>query len=297
MTPFVHGLGRLELFTPDLEGSRHFYADVWGMDVVNELAGDHVELVCATRRGGTLMLRQSRAASMGAVSFLAKNAAGVDALAAQVGQVSGRQCLPLNGTGNGFEVMGPQGLAVRIECAVSHQPPPPISDHSIPLSLTHIVINTVDVEEQVAFFTQCLGFKVSDVTDRMTFLRCSQDHHSLAFAKGDGLSLNHAAFEMVDMDGLMYGAGRLIDNGFDIEWGPGRHGPGNNVFCYFVDPVGFAMEYTCGMDLVDELTYVARDAEYWRTFPRRPCRWGVARKPSQRLTQAFSGALLASSHA
>ncbi len=59
---------------------------------------------------------------------------------------------------------------------------------------------------------------------------------------------HHAAFEMDNIDGFMYGLGRVMEHGHTIEWGPGRHGPGNNVFCYFIDPDGFAIEYTTDME-------------------------------------------------
>ena len=57
-------------------------------------------------------------------------------------------------------------------------------------------------------------------------------HHSWCWLTG-GPTLNHIAFEMPDLDSVMRGAGRMRDDGRGIEWGPGRHGPGNNVFCYF----------------------------------------------------------------
>ncbi len=41
----------------------------------------------------------------------------------------------------------------------------------------------------------------------------------------------------------MRAAGRMIDHRFPIGWGPGRHGPGDNVFTYFVDPQGFRTHY------------------------------------------------------
>jgi catechol 2,3-dioxygenase len=93
---------------------------------------------------------------------------------------------------------------------------------------------------------------------------------------------------MKDFDSLMYGSGRLLEAGHAMEWGPGRHGPGNNVFCYFIDPEGFAVEYTTDMDQVDE-SHQAGSAEYWANFPKRPCRWGVAGKPSAKLAVAFAG--------
>ncbi len=34
----------------------------------------------------------------------------------------------------------------------------------------------------------------------------------------------------------------------------GRHGPGNNVFSYFIEPNGFVAEYTTELDQIDEAT-------------------------------------------
>ena len=72
----------------------------------------------------------------------------------------------------------------------------------------------------------------------------------------------------------------------------GRHGPGSNVFAYFIDPDGHVVEYTTEMEQVGD-GYEAHDAAYWGAFPKRPCRWGVARKPSARLMDAMAGRLRA----
>ena len=56
-------------------------------------------------------------------------------------------------------------------------------------------------------------------------------------------TLNHVAFDMPDFDSVMRGMGRMKDNGYPIEWGPGRHGPGNNVFAYFCGPDEVPLEY------------------------------------------------------
>jgi hypothetical protein len=45
------------------------------------------------------------------------------------------------------------------------------------------------------------------------------------------------------------------------------------------------------MQQIDETTYRPQTAEYWRTFPLRPCRWGMAPKPSDRIMNAFVGRL------
>ena len=110
----------------------------------------------------------------------------------------------------------------------------------------------------------------------MEFLRCSADHHSIAIFRNNGPSLNHVAYELPNIDGLMRGTGRLKKNGFDIEWGVGRHGPGSNVFSYFIEPNGFVAEYTTELDQLDDATHVPQDADYWQKMSPTPDRWGTA---------------------
>ena len=125
------------------------------------------------------------------------------------------------------------------------------------------MLNSAEVEKQTAFFLDVLGFKWSDSTFMMDFVRCCSDHHSVAFARGNGPTLNHMAYEMPNIDGLMRGAGRVRKSGYEIMWGVGRHGPGSNVFSYFVEPNGFVTEYTTEVEQVDD-TYVGHDAKWWK---------------------------------
>jgi hypothetical protein len=125
----------------------------------------------------------------------------------------------------------------------------------------------------------------------MEFLRCSSDHHSLAIFHNTGPSLNHIAYEVPNIDGLMHGSGRLKKNGFDIEWGVGRHGPGNNIFSYFIEPNGFVTEYTTEVEQIDEATHIPQDPVFWDKLPNKPDRWGLAGAPSNRMQAAMSGAL------
>ena len=140
-------------------------------------------------------------------------------------------------------------------------------------------------------FKQLLGFRLSDSTHMMEFLRCSADHHSIAIFRNNGPSLNHVAYELPNIDGLMRGAGRLKRSGFDVEWGVGRHGPGSNVFSYFIEPNGFVAEYTTELDQLDDATHVPQDASYWQKMMPNPDRWGLAGPPSNRMRAAMSGAL------
>src|SRR3979409_1077857 len=255
----VTGLRRVELGVPDLEKSADFYRNVWGLEDVLA-TGDTIHMRGTGAEHHVLTLRQRPKASFLGVHFAAADHAAVNRLHAQA-------------KAHGESVGEP---------AVS----PPAR---LPLGVLH----PSRTDDELAFFIDALGFRLSDSTDMMEFVRCTSDHHSLALVRTEGPSLNHMAYEMPNVDGLMRGAGRLKQHGFNIEWGVGRHGPGNNVFTYFVEPNGFVTEYTAEVDQVDEAIHIAQDAEYWRNFPGRPCRWGMAGHPSNRLKVAMAGGLLA----
>ena len=173
----------------------------------------------------------------------------------------------------------------------SVQHPNVVLDRSRPTKISHVVLNSARTDDQVPFFIDVLGFRLSDSTHMMEFLRCSADHHSIAIFRNNGPSLNHVAYELPNIDGLMRGAGRVKRSGFDIEWGVGRHGPGSNVFSYFIEPNGFVAEYTTELDQLDDATHVPQDASYWQKMMPNPDRWGLAGPPSNRMRAAMSGAL------
>ena len=169
--------------------------------------------------------------------------------------------------------------------------PDVVLDRSRPTKISHVVLNSARTDDQVPFFIDVLGFKLADSSHMMEFLRCSADHHSMAIFRNNGPSLNHVAYELPNIDGLMRGTGRVKRNGFELEWGVGRHGPGNNVFSYFIEPNGFVAEYTTELDQLDDATHVPQDANYWQKVTPIPDRWGTAGPPSNRMRAAMSGAL------
>ena len=292
---WITGLASISLEVTDLERSTNFYTAVWGMEQVGEASGRRF-LRCVAGAPVALSLRESTRARLHSLTLLARDAAAVHALHARVARDPAVRVLAAPGVltdepGNGYGVAfeGPQGLRIVVTVGSASTSLPQGADPTRPLCLTHVVLNTADMPQLSAFFIDVLGLRLSDRTDRIDFLRCGTDHHTVALAHGNGLSLNHAAFEMRDIDSLMYGAGRLLDHGYVVEWGLGRHGPGNNVFSYFVDPDGFAVEYTTEIEQVGD-DYETHFADYWSAFPRRPCRWGVARKPSERMMRAMAGA-------
>ena len=148
-----------------------------------------------------------------------------------------------------------------------------------------MVLNSHRVEHTRAFLEQALDFSLADRTRIMAFMRCNDDHHSIALGDTDNDALNHVAFLMPTLDGVMRGGGRMKDAGYAIEWGPGRHGPGDNAFNYFVGPFDLVIEYTAEVEQIDD-SYRAGRPEDWKWPPGRVDQWGIGVGPTDRLKQA-----------
>ncbi len=288
----VNGLRGVELAVFDLKQSSEFYRNVWGLEEAN-VDGDTAYLRGTGREHHILAIHQRPRAGLVAMSFSARDKRMVDALHAKVCGLGTKilsppKALPgVAGGGYGFSLETPEGQIIAISADVE-QHAEAILDRSRPQKLSHIVLNVEDIEKQNRFFCDVLGFRLSDATERMDFVRCSSDHHSVALARGHGAGLNHMAYEVPNFDGLMRGAGRMTQNGFNIEWGVGRHGPGDNIFTYFVEPNGFVTEYTTEVEQIDEATHMPGDGAYWAKKMPFPDRWGMATM-TKRLREAMAG--------
>jgi catechol 2,3-dioxygenase-like lactoylglutathione lyase family enzyme len=218
----------------------------------------------------------------------ARHRAAIDQLHDQVA----RSGLPTDGAprrlagpggGYGFGFRDPEGRNFALVCEVAdHAGRPPERDR--PTRLSHVNLNCRDNDASFAFLAT-LGFRLSDQTRQFRFLRCTADHHALVLGFNDNCLLNHIAFEMPDLDSVMRGIGRMRDHGYAVEWGPGRHGPGNNVFAYFCGPEEVPIEYTGEMQQVDDSYRVGMPAD-WTWPPGRLDHWGVTAGPSARVKQA-----------
>ncbi len=138
--------------------------------------------------------------------------------------------LAIAGGGYGFGCKDPDGRNLAFVCeAADHADAADRPDR--PRKIVHINLNARDYDGSLRFFTDTLGFRVIDENAPLSFLHCANaDHCSIVMANTKLPTLNHIAFDLPELDSVMRGMGRMKDNGYPIEWGPGRHGPGNNVF-------------------------------------------------------------------
>lgn len=140
----------------------------------------------------------------------------------------------------------------------------------------HAVLMVRDIDVSVRFYTQVLGFKVSDVypdsmvEGRMVFMRFNDDHHGLGLVGqarevSEHRELHHIAFEVPTIDEVFRARDFLVKNGVQIDF-EGRRRAGSQVSVEFRDPDGHCLEIFWGLDKV-AWNGEARPPEEWMPKP------------------------------
>lgn len=243
---------------PDLEAERAFYRDIWGLREVAEHRGMWHFAAEGSRELYCVRLRGSDEARIDIIALSAANRDDVNTLFGKVRDAGCRiifepRELASAGGGYGFRFFSKDGLPFEISSDVEQRTGRALQPgEALPEKISHVVLHSPAHKDAAAFFVDVLGFKVSDwLGDFMVFLRCNEWHHRVAILPGPPC-LNHVAYDMISVDEMMRGIGKLRRHDIEVRWGPGRHTAGNNTFSYFVTPNGFAVEYTADLQQVGE---------------------------------------------
>lgn len=269
-------LRSIELALPGAAEAAAFLTDIWGMAPADVVGATHY-----LRGSGSfpylVALEESPEPYVRSTTFVC-NADRLEQLKRSV-TGAGLPAAPVKsddlGGGHGIIVELAEGELLRF--LVDAAEVAPIEGADLPVKLTHVVFNSADAEATGHLVEDALGFRVSDRTKGMVFVRCNDSHHSTAFARAGFASLNHIAFEMEDLDAVMRGIGRLRDQDMAPAWGPGRHGPGANVFAYFIAPFGPVIEFSTAVNKVPD-DYQAGAPDDWTWPENRIDQWGMSDK-------------------
>lgn len=293
--PLITHLRHVDLAVPDFATQLEFYTTTWGLTSEHTDTGLAFLAAEGSPENYIVRLRQASDKRIDLISFGAASPADVDALAARLATdgvqlVSEPGAIDTPGGGYGFRFFDNEGRTVEISADVAVRVHRAIeAGESIPVRLSHVVINSPKPEETRAFYERHLGFRLSDTLmhprmgEMMWFLRINAWHHSMAIARGPHPSLHHASFEMRGIDEYMRGTGRLLRAGVEKIWGPGRHMAGNNTFSYFLDPHGNTIEYTTELDLIDEDTWHPHLYDF--SNPEVSDQWGTANQMNEFVAQ------------
>jgi catechol 2,3-dioxygenase-like lactoylglutathione lyase family enzyme len=148
-----------------------------------------------------------------------------------------------------------------------------------PIKLGHLAFCVDEPKTFADFYCKVLGFRVSDwIQDWFVFLRCGPDHHTCNFVRGKRTIMHHVAFELKDWAQIQTAMDFLGGKNIQIIWGPGRHGPGHNIYTYHRNPDDQIVELFTELDkMLDESLGYFDPRPWHRDRPQVPKVWDKVR--------------------
>lgn len=181
-----------------------------------------------------------------------------------------------------FAIADPDGWQVVFGVADETAASPDASTGAVPPArLQHVVVASTNLPRMRAFYEQTLGFRASDYVhdgpqddDHMTvaFFRADEEHHVFAAFAAKAIGPDHHCYETTSWNDIRDWADFLAARDIPIWWGPGRHGPGNNLFFMINDPDGRAVELSAEIETVEK----DMAPRWWAHTPKAINLWGQA---------------------
>ena len=265
-------LAHVEILTPDLEASTRFYVDVLGLEET-ERAGDSVYL-----RGWadffhhTLQLTAGDAPGLGHIAWRAEGPEQLQIAVARI-EATGRGHGWYDGSvghGPAFRYRSPGGHLHEVLWEVERyqapaglaSPFPNRPQRYVPRGaavrcIDHVTVSTADPEGDAHWLRDTLGHRYMEYTviperpDFVVFAMTSvcERGHDLGLVWDPSpvqARINHFAYFVESREELLRATDVLLNAGVAIEFGPGRHGMGEQDYVYFREPSGMRVELNAG---------------------------------------------------
>ncbi len=123
--------------------------------------------------------------------------------------------------------------------------------------LQHVVVASDNLGAMMKYYEDILGYVASDyvsadmddpATRNVAFYRTDPEHHSFAVFGASSVRSDHHAYEAENWNDIRDWADHMSTLNIKIWWGPGRHGPGNNLFVMIQDPHGHQVEISAELE-------------------------------------------------
>ena len=143
--------------------------------------------------------------------------------------------------------------------------------------LQHLTFASKDVEKFQNFYHKKLGFQVSDRVVKSNgelttcFMTSNHEHHTIACFKSSQNGIDHHSYETGEWNNIKIWCDHFAQNNVKLMWGPGRHGPGNNLFVFIEDIDGNWIEISAELE-----TVIGRPPKNWPQEERTLNLWGRA---------------------
>lgn len=277
-------LSHLALNVLDVDAQAHFYTEMVGLGETVRDAQGRVYLRCGAEHH-TIVLQPAAerdmdhfALDLGSQAAVAAAAGALDRVGIAYETVEGVEL----GQGTAVRIQDPDGFVVELVAGLKQVSPNYGGRAVQPRRFGHLTLRVTDLQQSSQFYQEILGFRISDwLGEQFCWLRCTPEHHGIAMSThARAPMMHHLAFHVRDMAELIQQAEFLMKNGRILLYGPGRHGPGQNLFIYFHDAEENIVEFAADMQRIwDEENYVPK---VWNPDERWSNMWGPPALPAFR---------------
>ena len=266
-------LSHLGLATPDPERTQRFYEDHLGLTEAERLGDGRVRLGWGQ---GHHVLEISEGNGLDHFAFEVEDPA-LETLEARLRATGATDWTEPDGDHpRALVCHDPDGNRLELHGRVDRSGERTADTARRPIRVQHITLGTLDVPRSVAFYTSLLGFRVSDhMGDRFTWMRSDAIHHTLAVVAADTPGLDHYSYDLGEWSDFKTWCDDLSERGVPVTWGPGRHGPGNNLFIFFDDLAGNRVELSAELERFRDDRVDYREPRVWEVSDRSINLWGA----------------------
>jgi catechol 2,3-dioxygenase len=265
-------LAHVELLTPDPEASARFWADVLGLEESGRDGGSIYLRCWGERFYHSVQLTEGPQAALGHVGWRAEGPDEIEEAVARLEAVGAGEGWVDGSTGHGpaYRYRGPGGQVQEVFWEVERWQAPPEFASTLPnrvqrvgvkgcalRQIDHVTVtSTPDALAAAHWYRDVLGYRFTEYTvasdeDVCFFAMLTTNEHShdlglLRDTSGVPGRVHHVAFWLDDVAGVYRAAEVLLEASAPLEYGPGRHGMGEDVYCYTREPGGMRVELTSG---------------------------------------------------
>ncbi len=268
----ISQLAHVELLTPKPEESVRFFTDVIGMEESGR-DGQSVYLRCwGDFFFHSLQLTEAEAPGLGHIAWRAEGPRQLDLAVARLEELGAGDGWSEGQRGHGpaYRYRGPGGHVQEIFWEVERHQPPADQRSAFPArpqrhsgrgidprQLDHVTVVTRDPFGDSEWYRDNLGFRFMEYTgldenpDLIVFsmVTTNEKSHDLGLVvdfSGVPGRFHHLAFWVDAVEDVLRAADLLMENGVQIEFGPGKHGMGEQTYLYFREPGGLRLEVNSG---------------------------------------------------
>jgi catechol 2,3-dioxygenase len=268
----ISQLAHVELLTPTLEASAQFFADVMGLEESGR-DGQSVYLRCwGDFFFHSVQLTEAPQPGLGHIAWRTAGPGALDQAVerlttAGVGEGWSEE---QRGHGPAFRFRGPGGHLQEVFWEVERHQAPPEKRSSFPAraqahapqgvnvrQLDHVTVVTRDPYGDSEWYRDTLGYRFMEYTglddnpDLIVFSMVTTNEKSHDLGLVIDLTevpgrINHLAFWVDTVEDVLRAADVLMEAGTEVEFGPGRHGMGEQTYLYFREPGGMRLEVNSG---------------------------------------------------